>query len=981
MPRSIGRLVLLLLLFGLPLRAEGISGEGLAEPAALAADQAAASLDAGGALRVAGRELRLGFALIELERGWLIPRKTPAGRRLELIFVGEGRLEADPPDAVEAAQLELFTGERRLDTRFTAAIFAAPAGRLAAFEDGGQPGEPTTGQPTAEELEAARAIDASRPELAELEVLDAETQLLLAALGEPLAAEFFGAVFESEKYGVICLGHDLEAEDPLGIGQWVAFEWADAAEDRASSRASEESGDTAGGVYDAWIEGRDTSRPPPASITTFEPRHYGLRIELDPAAGKLRGVAAIDLAAMLPSRVVKLSLHGDLEVETVKNAAGDELEFRRHGETLRVFLPERIEAGGLAHLSIGYAGQFFESGKRRKSRGLRDNMAFYPHAGVVDEATYELELRWPRGWETLAAGELVAEGKDAAGLWQKRKIAVPTWGITFAVGKFRRASREVDGVRVEVALGRDLGASEADLREILDTAAGALRFYTGLFGPYPLAELTLATAPAEISQSLFGFVTLSDEMMQASGAEAVELGLEDRRTVIAHEVAHQWWGHLVGWKRWRDQWISEALANYAAVLWARELLPGLAPAAGPVASWQEDLKATLPDGRSVESVGPLVLSGRLDSSRTEDAYEAVVYRKGTLVLDTLCQLLHEARCREILGRLARDSRGRKLTTEDLLAELERLSGRDLDAFARLFVYGTGMPEIYYRQQVEKTPEGSWRVSVEAEVESSYHFRFGLRPAGKGGGIEVERQRVDELDLGALELVVPLRLTLAGPAGGSLVHEERFEIRGASARASFELAEEPLAVEIDPEQKIFARFWDRDADPKSSLYYRGFDRFAAGANAEAGRLLEAALEAKTPATPGDPVRTGQLLEQVDRAFDASIHLARTRLAFTENRVAEAASALAAARRVLPKVYAEVYAADLEYLAAVLAWRQGDAAAAFARLSRLIFEKGQIDDTEAWLYLALAAKATGHTEELETALAEVRSRGVDTALLTE
>ena len=974
MPRKFGRLLpLLLLLAGPPLAAAPFADPAPLDPLEVYADQQAAKLAPARAARVAAAGFELGFARIELEEGWLIPFEAPSGRLVELLFLGRGRLVAEPPNKVEAAQLELFTGGRRLDAGFTAVIFAAPEPRLRELLSG-----TAAGGLEADQVELAQSIYQGRGELAELEVLDVESQLLLAALGEQQAADYFAAIFETEKNGVVSLGHNLEAEDPLGLGQWVEFAQESAAGDAGPDEAAGPGGEDAaeseqGGVYDAWIEGSDPRQPPPVSLATFEPGHYDLRLELDPAKGKLRGRAAIDLEARLPSRVVKLSLHSDLEVERVRDEEGNELHMVRHGEVVRVFLPKKLAAGEKTRIEVIYSGEFFEAGKRRKSRGLRDNVAFYPHAGEIDEATYGIELRWPRGWQVLAAGDLVEEGKDGRFFWQKRKIDSPTWGPSFAVGKFRRASRQLAGVRLELALGVGLPGSESEQREILDTAASALQFYSEIFGPYPLRELTLATAPAEISQSLLGFVALSDEMMEASGREAAELGIEDRRTVIAHEVAHQWWGHEVGWRNWRDQWISEAMANYAALLWARKYLPELDPASGPTGGWQDDLKAILRDGRALESVGPLVLGGRLDSSLTQEAYEPIVYRKGTVVLDTLCQSIGERRCLEIFGQLARESRGSKLSTETFLEGFERLSGRDLDAFANQFIYGIGLPEVYWRHRVEKTAEGRFRVSVEAEVESSYHFRYALRKNGDGS-LAVEKRRVDEVDLGSLELVLPLRFGLQEPGGEPFQHQEKLEIRGSRAEASFEFAEEPLTVELDPEGQVYVRCWDADGDPKRALYYRGFDRYAAGQPAAARELLAAALAAKTPAETGD----GAAL-QLDQALDASVELAKARIAFEEGDIPAAGAALTAADKVLPKTLRELYASEIDLLTARYAWHRGDPQTAFRKLHSLLVQKAEIDDSEAWLYYAMAARAAGKQAELEAAVATLESRGIDTSPL--
>ncbi|MCP4664154.1 MAG: M1 family metallopeptidase, partial [bacterium] len=162
-------------------------------------------------------------------------------------------------------------------------------------------------------------------------------------------------------------------------------------------------------------------------------------------------------------------------------------------------------------------------------------------------------------------------------------------------------------------------------------------------------------------------------------------------------IAHQWWGHMVAWQSYRDQWISEAMANYAAVLYARNRLKGEGEPLliGPTTGWQNALTSITSDGRPVESLGPLVLGERLESSRSGDAYQAIVYKKGAVILDMLARFFGEEHFLKMLRRLAEAVSFRPISTPLFVDLLERLSGQDLDGFAKQFIYGTGLPEIYY----------------------------------------------------------------------------------------------------------------------------------------------------------------------------------------------------------------------------------------------------------------------------------------------
>jgi hypothetical protein len=115
----------------------------------------------------------------------------------------------------------------------------------------------------------------------------------------------------------------------------------------------------------------------------------------------------------------------------------------------------------------------------------------------------------------------------------------------------------------------------ADVQQVIaqavaDTSARAVEFFAHRFGPYPYSSLALTQMPGDVSQgwpslvflSSFSFLTPQEKShLQMSAVANI---LSDN--VIAHETAHQWWGDLLYWKSYRDQWLFEALANYSALL-------------------------------------------------------------------------------------------------------------------------------------------------------------------------------------------------------------------------------------------------------------------------------------------------------------------------------------------------------------------------------------------------------------------------------
>jgi aminopeptidase N len=177
-----------------------------------------------------------------------------------------------------------------------------------------------------------------------------------------------------------------------------------------------------------------------------------------------------------------------------------------------------------------------------------------------------------------------------------------------------------------------------------------------------------------------------------------------------HEVAHEWWGNLVGWSSYRDQWICESISNYLAVLFANtQKNPE-----HTLRVWMERFRHKLitkpPDADSRPAdAGPLVLGTRLDSSRSPEAYEQIIYAKGTWVIHMLREMLRQpgsktpdARFETLLRQLVWKYSYRALSTSDLQHEVEAVmtpamdleGGRSMDWFFEQWVRGTGIP--HYR---------------------------------------------------------------------------------------------------------------------------------------------------------------------------------------------------------------------------------------------------------------------------------------------
>jgi aminopeptidase N len=291
-------------------------------------------------------------------------------------------------------------------------------------------------------------------------------------------------------------------------------------------------------------------------------------------------------------------------------------------------------------------------------------------------------------------------------------------------------------------------------------------------------------------QAMEGFLHLSDGVAQA--LEEGRAGGGFREWFLAHEVAHEWWGHQVGWASYRDQWLSEGFASYAAMMFVEASLDG-----GPkvfrqiLEAYTNELNGSIGAGFGAfarpglavlnragrERMGPIGLGHRSGVAEAPAAYQSMAYTKGALVLHMLRSILRIAsRSDETFLAVLRDFvatwRGRRASTADFQAVLEKHAPSDWTWFFDQWVDGTHIPTYRSKHEVAKSGQG-----------------FVLR-------LEVEQSDVPV----GFRSPVPLRVELPdGRFGDQLLLVDE-------PRETFEIAlpARPRRVELNPDFAILAR---------------------------------------------------------------------------------------------------------------------------------------------------------------------------------
>lgn len=956
------------------------------DPATLQAEISASRLEASRAVTLKNLRLAMGPGTLRLDDGVLIPTTEVGGKTVEMVFLGKGRIEVEPPDAIEAGQLELFTGGSRLDEEFKEAVFvvgldAAVSAML----------RRPAAQPDADLTRRAEALYGDWKKRGERESMNVDRGILLDALGDPAASGYFASWFRGGDLGDFFYVIDPGDREQVTLGHFVPLDATEKEKKKILKQIAREQkkGRALGvelddlGDWDTWISAplRNAAGKPVPGAPSFEPKKYTLDIRLAESDLRLSGRARIDLDPLVVgSRAVSLYLPADFQVTKVTDPGGAPLFFQRRKSGLLVVLPTAPPPDGAAAVVVEYSGLPVD--KDWNLYTLLDTIGWYPHMGQIDRAAYDVTFHWPKGFELVSSGRRMDGGQEADGSrWERRALDVPALGFSFEVGRFKVETAQAGHVQVRFAFGRGTtltgrGAKE----EVIKAVTDSLQYYEETFGPYPLDDLTVTTASRGFSQGMLGFVTLSDLVLNDLGMWNRFFGLPDRRLVVAHEVAHQWWGNQVGWTSYRDQWISEAMASYAALLFARERMKDT-PLSGVdlTEGWQGDLTSTLADGRPLESVGPVVLGARLFSSRSDSAYEAIVYKKGAVVLDMLARTLGEESFPKVLRQIVKVAGQGTISTEDFFALIERITTTDLKPFADQFVYGTGLPEVLYSYRFEKT-DGGWRVKGEARQQTPNRYRYKVVKTERGT-FDVAREAVQQIDVKQSSLVVPVEIEVYDPRQGKAQGKNgansrvrgNILVKGESTEFAIDVENEPKAFWLDRKARVFGRFFDENRHPKRMLSFQGGKAAAAGRLDEAAALYEKALATEEPPPDSGETVYYQDLQWVRRAMNARIELARARLFLEQGRDGEAAEALDRAERM--------YKDDEEFqlLQARLDMRRGDYPKAYQRLRKEL-KKGDLYSIEGYALLAIAARETGHGEELEKALKKAREGGADVGALS-
>ncbi|MGD0783186.1 MAG: M1 family aminopeptidase, partial [Candidatus Aminicenantales bacterium] len=427
----------------------------------------------------------------------------------------------------------------------------------------------------------------------------------------------------------------------------------------------------------------------------YDALHYKLAFSFDEAAKAVFGRADVTLSSLRDSldRIVLDAVQ--LKVEDVRDEKGGPLAFEQGPGTLTVVLPKGLAYGERTALSVRYV-------LKDPQRGLKFVPASPEHPAQIntyswpedarswfpcfdspnDKATSEVLATVRKGWSVLSNGRLVEVAEDtAAGTltyhWLQDRPH-PVYNVMMAAGPFEVVKDRLGELPVDYWV---YSRAVPDASRSFHKTPAMIDFYGRLFDyPYPWAKYDQVCYAGygggmeATSSTMLGDDTIHD-------ARADQDFSSD--SLVAHELAHQWWGDLVTERYWTDVWLSESFATYSEYLWTRH---DLGEDEGSL-NLEEKKAAYLREAKT-RYIRPLVFNRFNAPWEVMDGHS---YPKGAAVLNVLRAEVGEAPFFRALSLFLHRYEFRSVDTRDLMEAFKDATGRNVDWFFDQWVFRPGHP--------------------------------------------------------------------------------------------------------------------------------------------------------------------------------------------------------------------------------------------------------------------------------------------------
>ena len=527
---------------------------------------------------------------------------------------------------------------------------------------------------------------------------------------------------------------------------------------------------------------------------SFDFIHYRVSLTFDLDAKVFKGENAITLTP-LSDHVDHCVLDAEeIVITDAVDGAGRNLHFAQGDSTVVITFPQALSYGDTVTLTVAFRGDdpqegfFFDDATDDHPRMVStDSWPDEAHHWIPlydypnDKVTHELIVTAPQGNRVLSNGRLVGVvDDDAAGTttwhWSQEQPHA-TYLIMLAIGPFTVIEDSLGSLPVNYWVYPD---DAEDARWIFAKTPRMIAFYADLFDyPYPWAKYDQVTTPhvgggAEATSATI----LGDGVIHDRRAEQ-DFSWEG---VIAHEIAHQWWGDLITLREWSHTWLNESFGTYSDYLWTRH------ESGEDEGAWTllGKKNAYLREAHT-RYMRPIVFNRY---ERPGDNFDSHTYPKGACILHQLRFILGDESFFRVLGAFLDAHAFEPVDTYDFMKTVKEVTGRNMDWFFEQYVFSPGHPVF--------------------EINSSWD-------AGDGE-IQLRVTQVQDRDHGVPIYRTPVQIGIVTASGKRvetvwLEHEQDVFV--------FESWEEPLMVRFD-EGNWLLKEWTYDKSVEELLFQARHD---------------------------------------------------------------------------------------------------------------------------------------------------------------
>jgi aminopeptidase N len=411
--------------------------------------------------------------------------------------------------------------------------------------------------------------------------------------------------------------------------------------------------------------------------------HYDLDLEYKVAINRLSGSATITAVTLTQLRTFTLDLSPVLTVSKVLVNGKRPAHFGCYGGKLHVGLASALPAGAELTIVVRYGGSprpvrspWGDVGFEELSDGVlvagqpNGAASWFPcddHPSA--KASYRIRVSTESPYTVIANGALVSrQARAAQTVWTYEQTEpTSTYLATLQIGMYEMAQLTEAPVPMRAAL-------PVRLRRNFDHDFGRqpemMKLFIELFGPYPLScGYTVVVTDDDLE------IPLEAQGISIFGANYCD-GTRSHERLVAHELAHQWFGDSVTVRRWRDIWLHEGFATYAEWLWSEH---NGGPSADELARRHHDRLRESPQDLLLADPGP------------RDMFDDRVYKRGALTLHALRGRLGDEKFFALLKDWTTRYRHGTVVTEDFISLAADYCDESLQPLWDAWLYSTEVP--------------------------------------------------------------------------------------------------------------------------------------------------------------------------------------------------------------------------------------------------------------------------------------------------